>query len=320
MNLAHRIPGAVLLAAALVFCSWPASAAPVSAAWTTSDNATATGLPGSENATLRSRSEAMATCFQKAVASEALGILPTALAPGRAALLAAWLAPRAGQYVQSYSDVSTAPQGGFTVLTLDVRVDRPALRRVLQNLGVYYTAAAPRPFSLLLEGEASAHAEDLARLEALSGLYPAVVDAPQLSLNATGKVWTGRLVSAGAVASSAGALDEVWLDLWGAHFSRPEAQAGVLDSLVLRVQGWFTPDGVRDFDQELRSFEGVESAVLDRVLLTPTGTAAVWRVRTPNPSSLRTRMEAYIPGRGLTYTLDAPGQAASGELPAPAGQ
>ena len=320
MKFAYRFRGAVLLAAALVFCSWPVAAAPVSAAWTTSENATAAVLPGAENATLlRSRSEAMAACFRDAVSAEALGLLPAPLGAERAALLAAWLAPRSGQYVQSYSELATVPTGDFTVLTLDVRVDRAALRRVLQNLGAYYTAAVSRPFSLSLQGEAAVHAEDLARLEAISGLYPAVVDVPQLTLNVTGKVWTGSLVTAAGTASAAGTLDEVWLDLWGRHFARPENQAGVLDSLVLRVEGWFAPDGVRDFDQELRAFEGVESAVLDRVLLTPTGTAAVWRVRTPNPASLRTRMEAYIPGRGLTYTLEAPAQAAPGAA-LPSGQ
>jgi hypothetical protein len=298
MIVAHRFRGAVLLAAALLLWTVPAAAAPVTVAWSTA-----------ANATLRTRSEAMAKGFQDAVATEALSLLPSPLAPERAALLAGWLAPRAGQYVQSYSELSTAAAGEETALTLDVRVDRAALRRVLQNLGVYYTTAAPRPFALSLAGEAAAHRDELSRLEALSGLYPVEGGAPHLALSVSGKVWTGRITLPEGTAESAGAsLDAVWLELWGRHFSRPEAQAGVLDRLVLRVQGWFAPDGVRDFDAELRAFEGVESADLDRVLLTPTGTAAVWRVRTPNPASLRTRMEAYIPGRGLTYTLDDPAQ------------
>ncbi|MEW5773121.1 MAG: hypothetical protein AB1916_06305 [Thermodesulfobacteriota bacterium] len=300
MIFARGFRGAALLAAALSFWCAPAAAAPVAVTWS-----------AAANATLHSRSEAMAKGFQEAVTAEALGLLPAALAPERAALLAAWLAPRAGQYVQSYSELSTTVAAEETTLALDVRVDRPALRRVLQSLGVYYTAAAPRPFGLVLSGEAAAHRAEISRLEALSGLYAAEGASPQLTLAAAGKAWTGRLASPAGETESAGeSLDAVWLDLWGRHFSSPEAQAGVLDRLVLRVDGWFAPDGIRDFDAELRAFEGVESAVLDRVILTPTGASAVWRVRTPNPGSLRTRMEGYIPGRGLTYALDAPAQEA----------
>ena len=316
MNSVRILRGAALAAASLVLLAAPALAAPVSVAWSSA-----------ANATLHSRAEAMAKAFQEAVAAEALGLLPAPLAPERAALLADWLAPRSGQYVQSYSELSTSTAGEETLLSLDVKVNRPALRRVLQNLGVYYTAAAPRTFGLALSGEAAAHRADVARLEALAGLTPAEGASPQLSLEASGKVWKGHLTSAaGAWESTGQSLDEVWMDLWGRHFSRPESQAGVLDSLVLRVEGWFAPDGIRDFDAELRSFEGVESAVLDRVLLTPTGVAAVWRVRTPTPDSLRTRMEGYIPGRGLTYTLDNPAAAAAAAdppghpEPAPAGQ
>lgn len=315
MNLAHRFRGAALLAAALLLGTAPAAAAPVSVAWS-----------AAANATLHTRAEAMARGFQEAVAAEALGLLPSPLAPERAALLAEWLAPRAGQYVQSYSELSAASAGEETRLTLDVQVDRAALRRVLQRLGVYYTAAAPRPFALDLSGEAAAHRDEISRLEALSGLYVAEGANPRLVLEAAGKVWTGRLASPeGAAESTDQSLEALWLELWGRHFSRPEAQAGVLDRLVLRVEGWFAPDGIRDFDAELRSFEGVESAVLDRVVLTPTGAAAVWRVRTPNPASLRTRMEAYIPGRGLNYVLegqaqDSPDQPDHPEPALPAGQ
>ena len=299
MKFAHVIRGAALLAASLLVWAAPAQAAQVSVAWS-----------AAANATLHSRSEAMAKAFQDAVAAEALGLLPAPLAPERAALLAEWLAPRAGQYVQSYSELSNAVVNEETQLGLDVKVDRTALRRVLQSLGVYYAAAAPRPFALNLAGEAAAHRAEIGRLEALAGLTPAEGASPQLTLQAMGKVWTGTLVSpAGSWESTGQNLDAVWLDLWGRHFSRPEAQAGVLDSLVLRVEGWFAPDGIRDFDADLRGFEGVESSVLDRVILTPTGAAAVWRVRTPIPASLRTRMEAYISGRGLKYTLDNPAAA-----------
>lgn len=306
---------AAVLAAIFVLWAADCPAAPVTVSWSQA-----------ANATLRTRAEAMAKGFQDAVAAEALGLLPAPLAEARAALLAEWLAPRAGQYVQSYSDLSSEVRGEETVLVLEVKVDRQAVKRVLQSLGVYYTAAAPRTFTLSLAGEAAPRQAEIARIQALSGLHDTPGAAPEMSLEVAGKVWKGRLASAGTAVESVGdSLDAVWTDLWGRHFARPEAQAGVLDHLVLRVQGWFAPDGVRDFDAELRGFEGVESAVLDRVLLTPTGTAAVWRVRTPSPGSLRTRMEGYIPGRGLSYTLDNPAQAppdlpATPEPAGPAGQ
>ncbi len=299
MKFAQLIRGAARLAAARLVWAAPAQAAQVSVAWS-----------AASNATLHNRNEAMAKAFSDAVAAEALALLPAPLAPERAALLAEWLAPRAGQYVQSYSELSNAVVNEETQLGLEVKVDRTALRRVLQSLGVYYTAAAPKPFALNLAGEAAAHRAEVGRLESLAGLTPTEGASPQLTLQALGKVWTGKLVSpAGAWESTGQTLDAVWLDLWGHHFARPEAQAGVLDSMILRVEGWFAPDGVRDFDNDLRGFEGVETAVLDRVILTPTGTAALWRVRTPTPASLRTRMEAYISGRGLKYTLESPAQA-----------
>ena len=168
-----RIPRFLMVccvAALAVALSWsPAPARVVEVPWT----------PGDESDGPHTREQAREVAFRNAVLGEALDLLPGALSVPRQELLRLYLLPRAADYVQSYAEAgsaqagpeaSMAAPGSATVLRLDVMVNRPALRRALQRMGVYYTVRGTREYDLALAGAAGGALEDVARLQELSGL------------------------------------------------------------------------------------------------------------------------------------------------------
>jgi hypothetical protein len=292
--------GCCAVAVAVALACAPASARIVEVHWT----------PGAEGDAPATREQARAAAFRDAVLAEAADLLPGALSAPRQELLRQHLLPRAADYVQSYAEAAApeaalaAPQGA-TALRLDVTVNRPALRRTLQRMGVYYTVRAPRDYDLALEGEAGASLDEIARLQELSGLRVrrGVQPLVALSRDAQDGSWTGRLDQDGQSWTARGAaLADVWFELLGHYFSRPGAEAGVVDQVALTVRGWSAADGVKAFDAELGSWDGlVEGRVLTRVLLLPEGVAGVWTVRTLDPEALGRRLAQTLPPRGLAW-------------------
>ena len=90
--------------------------------------------------------------FAEAVYREALTLLPGSLDPARAELLKEFLKDSAKTYVRSYSEVGQTLTPDGMDMTLDVTIDRNALRKELQRIGVFYTVSAPLQCSLSFTG------------------------------------------------------------------------------------------------------------------------------------------------------------------------
>jgi hypothetical protein len=263
--------------------------------------------PETRNATeIMSRPEALQAGFVKAVNEASKDILPGVLEPEREILLNEYLASRAGDYVLSYSEIGVE-RDPLRTLILDVDVNRPALKRTLKKLGIFYTVDEPQSFDLRFSGGAQAFWEDLGRLTTLSGLTIQDGAEPRLRLSLGDNATLTGMLSAGERewVSRSKDVEKLWVELWGKWFTRPEAEAGVFQESVLVITGWYATDGVRDFDHRLATWEQeVESAVLTEVKMLPEGITARWTIRTLDKDALTERLAAYLTDRGLSYDFE----------------
>ncbi|NJB66639.1 hypothetical protein GGQ74_000279 [Desulfobaculum xiamenense] len=302
----HRTFVLLIVGLALVAAAFPcvssAFAAEVAVSW----------RPDDEQSTIRGRADALGAGFVRAVHADALALLPGELSEERSALLRERLAVTARDYVQSYSELgfeeSEDGEGRLKTLRLDVTVNRPALKKELKRLGVFYTVRGTRPFELRLSGDASGAWAELGRLQSLTGVYARTGAEPLVSLVfGEDGLWSGTISSADESWTEVDKeLDALWIRLWAHHFTRPGADAGMLTSLTLTVRGWYAADGVKGFDAELSTWEKArESAELVRVDMLPDGIAAMWKVTTLDRDALVARLDAYLPSRGLSYSFEA---------------
>ena len=263
--------------------------------------------PAAENATEpMPRSAAIDIGFNKAVHLTALDLLPGALDPERSELLSSYLAPRAGEYVLSYSEEGVVHDPART-LVMNVDVNRQALKSTLKRIGVYYTVDEFRNFDLRLSGGAQAYWEELGRLTTLSGLTVEDGSEPRLHLSLTDNATLMGTLSAGDREWTAysGNLEGLWADLWGQWFTLPEAEEGLFQAAVLTVSGWYSPEGVRAFVQKMSGWEReLESAVLTEVEMLPDGIKAKWLVRYRDERALEERLSSYLYDRGLGFEFE----------------
>lgn len=258
-----------------------------------------------------SRSEMLQTAFRKAVLDEALDILPAVPAQDRVALLADYLAPRSDQYVLSYAELadetSTLP-GNATVAAdvarYNVDVNRDALKSELQSIGIFYTVGSSFFYDLRLGENASAGWTDIGAMQRLSGLRVKSGTMPVLFLEQSEDgLWVGTLEGTSREWRGVDKdLRALWVELWRGFFARPEIEKGLFESVEIEISGWFTPDGVRAFDEVLNSWDkAVENAVLTFMGMTPTGISARWTVKSIDRVTLMDRLDAYLPPRGLRF-------------------
>ncbi|WP_461210975.1 hypothetical protein [Desulfocurvus sp. DL9XJH121] len=305
------------------------------------------------------RDQARDEGFRRAVFAEALDILPGTLAPRRAELLRDHLAPKAGEYVLSYSEAliaapeAVAPETAAQeapaapamgegaaagtpamdpgaasarpeapapgILRLDVAVNRAALKKALKLAGVYYTLSASQPCDLSLTGQASWAWDEMGRLQAFTGVSVVRGAEPLLEIDSSvtettpeerkagldesAPMWSASLTGAGNRWTAAGRdLEAVWLRVWSGWFSRPGAEAGLVDVLTLSVSGWYASDGVKAFAETLGSWENlVEGAELREVRMLPDGLTGIFSVRTLDRAALEARLGEELPPRGLSW-------------------
>ena len=247
--------------------------------------------------------------FQQAVLLEALAMLPSQPDEARRILLKDHLDGEAREYVSSFSEAGAA---GADAALLDVTVNRGLLKKHLQELGVYYTVAAPRQYNLVLTGATPDAWDVLGRLQALSGLQVEAGAMPSLALEhvstAQGPMWQGVLHTDKAdYPGQDKSLDVLWFALWKNYFSRPEIGDVAAQSVLLEVEGWYAPDGVDAFDRLLRGWdEAVFEAVLEGVTMRSSGIRAVWRVKIRSKEGLEQRLQEFLPSRNLTYAVTSP--------------
>lgn len=252
------------------------------------------------------RAKARESAFAQAVFREALKLLPAEPGPDQQAKLQEYLTGRALQYVTGYQELGSAQDTDGLRLSMNVEVNRTALRDFLRRCGAYYTVGHPQPYDLVsavpLTAEQETQLNDLALLGGLSRQPGA---QPEFVLErGVGSLWKGTLRSAATQVSDMGAdLPTLWLKLWGRWFATQSAPAAG-GGMILTVSGWFSPDGAAEFHRVLRSWDNaVQDAQLLELDLQTSGVTGIWRVRVLDAAALDGLLKGYLPSRGLTQTL-----------------
>lgn len=297
------------------------------------------------------KQRAMEKGWAKAVFLEALELLPGELTSERREVLRQYLAPHAERFILESSETRLSESVDGMHLGLEVLVDSAALRQLLQRIGVFYTAGAVLPYSLVLadvpgvDAQAAASASDnpaaattdaatqdqetvsakatgsgsktdipsqIARLELLTGLERVQGAMPRVQFSLKGNTWKGRIeTSSGGYDVAGSDLETLWLSLWGWYFTvhGPDtdapADSGELLNTELVVEGWPGPGGVYEFEEILKGFRpALARATLKTLALRPGGVRGVWQLSLRDPAAFRSRLEAYMQGRGLTWEID----------------
>lgn len=255
------------------------------------------------------QARALQAAFTRAVYNEALTLLPGELQPLRSELLYAFLSSRSAKYIQGYSDVSNEPISNGVRIYARVAVNRNALKKMLQDLGILYTVEAFLPYTLSMGQGMGSIGEQITRLQFLSGLSSIHGVRPKLTLELGPQdVWSGHLESdAGEWRSRSKDLEVLWLTLWGNYFSRTGMAARGNKALSVQVVGWKTPDDIRIFDEELQTWEhSLSTAELVDVSLESGGMTARWQILTDKVQEVRQALDDRLAPQGLTVLLQSP--------------
>lgn len=246
--------------------------------------------------------------FAAALSQEIQTLVSPSLSVSRLQAVMDVLGPEQAAFVRGYSEVVPA-EGNATdgPMILDVRINTPALRARLRELGVLFTAASPLPYVLQLSGVEPARTKRLGFLQEMSGLTPvaaAGTDVPVLHLSQAG-AWSGVLnLGDWRATHTAKTLDEVWLAVWKSYFSRPGFGAAAGSTLTVRVSGWLSSMGPMEFDRLMDSWE---TEILDKSLvgveMDGPGMAGVWRVQARSREALSRRLSDAVKAQGLTLEI-----------------
>lgn len=265
------------------------------------------------------RTKALSHGFAQALAKEARGMFVPALSEERIELLQQYFVKYGEPYVQGYKILSSQETEENLAVSLDVRVNRKTLRDGLKRMGLFATARTQQAASVVWPADVTD--EEMLSLQGLillTGLEPAADVKPAFTLERTdeGK-YKGRLVLDDREWL---AIDEdmakVWFDLWPRFFTRTLSSETAEGGQLLTVTGWFSADGVLEFDRVLSRWEGVlQSSNLLEMDMQAAGVGATWDVQVTDGQRLSALLENFLPPRGLTYRLHKVGTA-----DAPAGE
>lgn len=305
---------------------FPALAAPVRAA-ATADAATPPAL---------ARQQALERAFTQAVMLEAGRILPAPLTEARTAFLRSFLEPRAMELVVSYqeapgakasppasSTANTPPtlpapeaqvhhqpspsengQAAPLQLELDVEVNRPALRGILQRFGLL--SGGTRTYALRLGPGVTE--QDFRALEAVNqfmGLTRAPTASLDISLERLPQGYYKGILrqpgnaQASVIVADGKDLPTLWQNLWGQLFEGREFRPGGA-SRWLEVGGFASVELVNAFGQVLAGWdESLQNVVILSLDVRKTGISARWSVRMVDRAKLAARFAEALPPRGL---------------------
>ncbi len=151
---------------------------------------------------------------------------------------------------------------------------------------------------------------EINELSVLYGLRNATVaddgSAVLFSVNHVSKKrWTGELQSSmGKWAASGSSMERVWRDLWERYFGSENVDALTNPKALLVVNGWFSPEGVREFGNKLKTWDSaVQEVELLDVEMKPTAVSACWSLEVSDQWVLRGYLNDYQPPRGLSFSL-----------------
>jgi len=254
------------------------------------------------------RNQALAEGFARAVADETQTLLGGALDANRLEAVRLYFVDHSKTYIQGYNILSSEDAEDGLMMTLDVRVNRRTLRDGLTRLGFFETVRTPQPAAVAWPEEITE--EDLGKLQTLmvmSGLRRAAGVSPAFTLEYGPEgTYKGTLLLEGREWTSAGKdMSVVWTDLWTRYFTRPQDDAVGPKRQLLTISGWFTPDGVLEFDRVLKGWDyAVQDSRLVEMDIQPTGVGATWDMNILDSKRLATLLNAFLPQRGLSFQLN----------------
>ena len=253
------------------------------------------------------RKQAMAEGFAQAVLEEAGSMLPGPLDEARKELLRVYFVDHAQPYVLGYKILSSQDMDAGLILSMVVRVNKTTLRQGLKSMGLLTTVLAPMNAAVTwpegLDEDSMTQLQGLVTLtgiQVVDGILPSFVlkEGPE-------KTWKGKLILDDRewIATNKD-MSVVWFDLWAHYFTRSEAKTTNASTPELSITGWFSPDGVLEFDRVLRTWDSaVQEVKLVEMDMQPAGVGARWNIRILKRDRLDTMLRAYLPQRGLSYQL-----------------
>ena len=254
------------------------------------------------------RDKARAQGFAQAVLDEAKVMLGDKFSEARAALLKDYLLSHAEPFIQGYKVLSSQDFSEGLSLTMDMRVDRRTLRDSLGSMGLFATLTQPQPATVVWPGDLSdEELQALHHLINLTGIAPTEGGSPVFTLERGSDkgTWKCHLSYDGQEWLAVNAdMATAWFTLWPRYFDRASVQAAQTGGETLSVSGWFSPDGVLEFDRVLHGWDGaVQNARLVTMDMQPTGAGATWTVSVVNRDRLEMLLNAFLPQRGLSFHL-----------------
>jgi hypothetical protein len=246
--------------------------------------------------------------FIQGIVLEADAILPVPMDEARRVLFANYVQDKTQDLVVSYKELGFKEQNDPREIMADlsVSVNTPVLKKMLKDMGIFYTSLHRVSCALTLTGLQSEDWQHLEELQTLSGvdvIYGGNQSgAVTVQLNKVGENrWQGKLTAWDSDFTAQGrTLDALWSELWKNYFSLPKVMSGIFSTVTFQVAGWYVTDGASYFEDILLSWDRlVEQATLLRLDMTDADFGGVWSVQTLDVPALRTRLEAFLKDRGL---------------------
>ncbi|MFP4071426.1 MAG: hypothetical protein ACLFTB_05215 [Desulfovibrionales bacterium] len=256
--------------------------------------------------TIQARAMALEQGFAKAAVQETMSILPGELPEERKTLLEEYFQPRTQELVLSYKEVDTQQTWTELQMVLEVRINRPLLKKMLQEIGIYYTTVEPWPYSLTMSGSGPGDFAILEDLQILSGLVVRDGADPALHLRKTESgTWRGELqVGSKLLTEHDQELKILWARLWQKFFSLPEVQTRVMHVAKLTVEGWADIKSVESFNSEISSWDRlVEEPRMLGISMDVSQISASWNLRTRDTEVLRQNLQERLGPQGVSFDL-----------------
>lgn len=263
------------------------------------------------------RQEAVTEAFAQALFSEATRMLPGSLSAERTEALKKSFGSYYEEYINGYKDMDVKSGEDGVSVSIDVSVNRKSLRAAMKRMGLFSSAEVPAQIHVLNEkytlNEARQQDQNkkITELSVLYGLRDdTVTDSNGTAVfsvrHASKKRWAGDLQSSrGKWFASGSSMERVWRELWGKYFGSENIEALMNPKAVLVVNGWFNPDGVREFGRKLKSWDSaVQEVNLLDVKMKPTAVSASWALEVSDQWVLRGYLNDYLPPRGLIFSLE----------------
>lgn len=265
-------------------------------------------LPAEEDvSSMALREKAMAKGFAKAVADEAMLMLPGKMGPERSELLKKYYVTNAKPFIQGYKILTSKVSEQGVFVGLDVSVDKRALRKSLKEMGFFVTSLEPVVAAVTYPEEMDEEAMiKLQELMTLTGVQQGEVEYPVFSLEPGPEgTYKARLTTEEQAWDSIQKnLDVAWFNVWTKYFGQAASENTKVGVKELTVAGWFSPDAVLEFDRVLRSWEtAVQEIQLLEMDMQSAGVGGTWQLRLLSAERFEMLLRSYLPQRGLTYHL-----------------